>query len=299
MTRLGLIGFGEAGYNLTIHMDRTQIQLYAFDPAVGSADPRAAAIEKNAAENQVTLLPSMEALCAHCDILFCLTSARSALPIAKSTLPLLRPEQIYCDLNSASPKTKEEIADLYRAADRRFVEAAIMASVPANQTRVPIYLCGDDASVVADALNPAGMNLHVLGTTYGAASASKMLKSVLFKGFIALLTETVFATDRYGITEQVLDALKHMMLEEMTYEACCNYFVETAAMHSNRLAQEMEEVLATLQDMGENSIMTQATLEKMRWISAQGYNQRFPQRPHGYAEVLSYKHELAQNAQKQ
>ena len=120
-----------------------------------------------------------------------------------------------------------------------------------------------------------------------------MLKSILFKGFIALLLETVFATDKYHITEEVLGALKHMMLEEMTYEQCCNYFVEAGAKDSVRMAQEMEQVVETLESMGENSIMARATQKKLEWMTRQGYSRHFVTRPHGYAGVLEYKRELA------
>ena len=51
----------------------------------------------------------------------------------------------------------------------------------------------------------------------------------------------------------------------------------------------MEEVLSTLESMNENSIMTKATLEKMRWITSQGYNIEFALRPEGYKEVVEYK----------
>lgn len=291
MIHLGLIGFGEAGFHMTENFDHEIAKLYAFDILSMEDSPRGEKIRQNAASNQITLVSSMEELIEASHILFCLTSAGSALPIAAQTVPKLKEGQIYCDLNSTSPETKEKIAALFTDSPADFVEGAIMASVPANKTKVPIYVCGPKGPKVAELINPAGMNITFLKETYGAASAAKMLKSVLFKGFIALLTETVFATDKYGITEEVLQALKHILFVEMTYEECCNYFVGTMATHSKRLSAEMEEVLSTLESMGENSIMTQATLKKMRWITEEGYNEAFPLRPSGYEEVLGYKRE--------
>lgn len=298
MEKLGFIGFGEAPYNFTRNLDRSLIDVFAYDVAAKGNDLRGETIRKNAQANKVTLLDSVEELAAACDIIFCFTSANSALPIAKQTAPLMRENTIYVDLNSTSPSTKEAIGAVFESCKGDFVEAAVMASVPANRTKVPIYVCGKRGQELADRLNPTGTNIHFLRETLGAASAVKMLKSVLFKGFIALLTETVFATDRYGITEEVLGALKHMMFVEMTYEECCNYFVEAMAKDSGRMGQEMEEVIATLDSMGENSIMSRATREKMRWINEQGYGEHFVLRPHGYAEVLAYKRELEAKAAK-
>ena len=292
MNKLGFIGFGEAPYNFTCNLDRSKVDVYAFDLAAEGNDERGNMIRRNAAANSVTLVKDIKSLIDSCDIIFCFTSAGSALPIAKSAAPLMQPGMIYVDLNSTSPDTKEKINEVFKDSRGDFVEAAVMASVPANKTKVPIYVCGSKGRVVADTLNPAGTNISFLSETLGAASAMKMLKSVLFKGFIALLTETVFAADHYGVTEKVLGALKHMMLEEMTYEQCCNYFVEAAAKDSVRMGQEMEQVVETLKSMGENSIMAEAAQKKLEWLTEQGYCKHFIERPHGYAEVLEYKKQL-------
>lgn len=287
LLKLGLIGFGEAGYYLTTGMK--EVQLYTYDVLSKENSARGAKIRENAKNNGASFVDSLEDLAEVSNIIFCLTSANSAVPIAKSVAPLLRDDRVYCDLNSTSPATKESIGKIFEAYPAHFVEAAIMASVPANKTKVPIYVCGSLGAETAIQLNNIGMNVTFKGERLGVASATKMLKSVLFKGFIALLTETIFASDQYGITEEILQAFKHIITEEMTYEECCDYFMGTMVTHSKRLSYEMEEVLATLESMGENSIMTKATLEKMHWITDQGYNQEFALRPDGYVPILEYK----------
>lgn len=293
MKTLGFVGFGEAPFNFTKDLDRSMVKVFAFDVAAKGDDLRGQTIRSNAEKNSVTMVDSMEQLAQKSNIIFCFTSANSALPIAKQIAPLMRLGTLYVDLNSTSPATKVEIGKVFGGSKADFVEAAVMASVPANRTKVPIYVCGKRGAELESMLNPCGTNIHFKGETLGAASATKMLKSVLFKGFIALLIETVFAADRYSITEEVLGALKHMMTEEMTYEECCNYFVEAGAKDSVRMSQEMEQVVETLKSMGENSIMAQAACDKLRWMTEQGYCDHFVLRPHGYAEVLEYKRELA------
>lgn len=294
MIQLGLIGFGEAGYHLTSELKPGSAALYAYDAVAPQDSPRGEDIRQRAVKNRVTLTGSMEELFVQSDIVLCLTSANSALPIARQIAPLLREGQLYVDMNSTSPSTKEAISNVLKKGKGAFVEAAIMASVPVNRTRVPVCVCGDSAERLCEALNPCGMNFSVLSRQIGAASAMKMIKSVLFKGFIALLTETVFAAERYGITENTLGALKSILTEEMTFEECCNYFLCTMATHSERLGHEMEEVLLTLEAMGENDIMTRATLEKMRWMTEQGYSSKFAIRPTSFKEIIAYRNELEQ-----
>ena len=142
MIRLGFIGFGEAGYNMTVDFDPAHVSLYAFDTLSSDEGPKGQALRERAEKNHIVLVPSMEELVGHSDFLFCLTSAGSALPISKSVAPLMHQGQIYCDLNSTSPKTKEAISEVFQDSPADFVEGAVMASVPANRTKVPIYLCG-------------------------------------------------------------------------------------------------------------------------------------------------------------
>ena len=292
MINLGLIGFGEAGYYLTSELKPGSTNLYAYDPVAGQDSPRGVEIRERAVKNQVMLVDSQEELFARSSIVLCLTSANSALPIAKQIAPMLKKGQVYVDMNSTSPATKEAIHQALTESAGQFVEAAVMASVPANRTRVPVYVCGEAAEQLCELVNPCGMNFTTLSRQIGAASAMKMIKSVLFKGFIALLTETVFAAERYGITEKTLGALKSILTKEMTFEECCNYFLCTMATHSERLGHEMEEVLATMESMGENDIMTRATLEKMRWMTEQGYGRKFAVRPESYKEIVEYRDEL-------
>ena len=237
MISLGFIGFGEAAYYLTTDIDKSMVELYAFDVIAKDNSERAYKIRENASANSVKLVDSLEELSKRSKIILCMTSANSALPISKQVAPLLSEGQIYSDLNSTSPISYEKIGGVFKDSKADFVEAAVMASVPANRTKVPIYVCGKMGQQMADLLNSTGMNIKYLNENLGAASATKMLKSVLFKGFIALLTETVFATDKYGITEDVLQSFKNILFVEMTYEECCNYFIGTMATKWKRYYQ--------------------------------------------------------------
>ncbi len=293
MLKLGIIGFGEAGYYLTKEFVENSVQIFAYDSVVTGGGDRAALVTRRAAENGVTLVNSLEELFDCSEVIFCLTSAGSALPIAKSIEPLLREEQVYADLNSTSPMTKEKIADALASAKGEFIEAAVMNAVPAKKTKVPICVCGKHAEAFAQRLNACGMNVTAMGEKIGSASALKMLKSVLSKGIIALITETVFCTEKYGLTEKVLSSLKNT-IDMMTYEKFCHYVVTQASVHHERLSKEMDEVLETLDGLGENAIMTRATREKFLWMTKKGFRDHFKERPATYQEVIAVKRQIEQ-----
>lgn len=292
MLNLGIIGFGEAGYYLTSQFKENTVRGYAFDSAVIDRSPRADAVVQHAAENGIELVQSLAELAEKCEMIFCLTSAASAPKIAEQMAPLMREGSIYADLNSTSPKTKEIIAAHFSGSKGNFIEAAVMNAVPAKKTQVPILICGENCQQIAERLNETGMNVKALvGAAIGTASATKMLKSVLSKGVIALFTEAALVTEKYGLTETVFQSLWNTM-NNMTYEKFCHYVVTQAAYHNERLAKEMGEALATLNELDENSIMTQAAKRKFEWLHEKGFDSYFVERPNTYDEVIAAKHAL-------
>ena len=285
--KLGFIGFGEAPHHISRDFVNSDVEVRAFDVSAKDDSPRAQKMREHAAMDQVTLVTDMAELIAWGDVFFCFTSADVALPIARQAAPLLRPGQFYLDMNTTSPQTKREIAAVFADSQGDFVEGAVMASGPVNGSRVPVSVCGAKAKEAAELLNSHGMKFTYLSDDIGLASATKALRSVLAKGIIALVTETVFATDHYHITEEVLDKMKVTMFDERGFMGFCHYCVASAAIHNGRFCHEMEEVLKTLDDLGENSIMTQATLKKFEWLQQEGYAAYFPERAKTYDEVLA------------
>ena len=286
---LGFIGFGEAPYHIARGLSPERVRLYAFDIRAEDSTPKAEKVREHAAECRVTLVASLAELLRCGEVFLNFTSADVAPSIAAQAAPLLRPGQFYLDMNSMAPQSKREIASIFEASRGNFVEAAVMSSVPANGPQVPISLCGRAGAAASALLNALGMNTTFLSEEIGLASASKILRSVLAKGMIALLTETVFAADHYHLTEEVLEKLYNTMTREMTFQEFCHYSVCSAAIHNGRFCHEMEEALRTLEALHENSIMTQATLTKFEWLHQRGFSDYFSERPRTYDEVLEVK----------
>lgn len=299
MRKLGFIGFGEAGYYFTKDFPRDKVQLFAFGHHQDEDSEKGRTIRAHAQENGVTLSSSMEELIAESEIVFNLTTASAALPTAKLVAPLMKRGQTYVDMNSASPRTKEQIGEVFESSEGDFVEAAVMSSVPVGRTRVPVSVCGKTGRELAELMNELGANFTYLNENIGLASASKMLRSIGAKGMIALFAELVFCTDRYNLTEEVVNKLEKTVTEEMSFKGFVNYSVASAAIHNGRFCHEMEEVLHMMDDLGENSIMTQATLKKFEWLHQEGYADHFAVRAKTYDEVLAVKHQLDEKKKKE
>ena len=289
--RLGIIGFGEAGYYLSKDFTRDNLSVYAYDICLYEGNAKSNLVRARARENQVILVNDWQELTKKADMFFCLTSAASALSVAKEIAPLLQKGQIYIDMNSTSPHIKEEIGKIFEQSKADFVEAAVMSSVPTKRTQVPIWLCGKRSAETALQLNSIGMNVKAFSEELGQASAVKMLKSILAKGIIAVVTETIFCTEKYKVTDIVLKEEKEF-LDELGFFEYCNHDITQAVTHCERFYHEMEEVFATVQAIGENGIMTHAAAQKFKWLTEEGYNKHFLTRPESYHDIITIKNEL-------
>jgi 3-hydroxyisobutyrate dehydrogenase-like beta-hydroxyacid dehydrogenase len=197
----------------------------------------------------------------------CLTSASSALGIAQRVLPLLVAGQTYVDMNSAAPTVKQAIDQLPRAAGVAFCDSAVMGTVPGNNHKVPMLLSGSGAVVFAAAFLPRGMRLTVLEAEAGAASAIKMLKSVVMKGLPQLLLEAFQAGERFGVLDTLVASLGDS-LNGKTVEQLANTFTARTLIHAKRRSAEMDDVVATLEASGVDASMSRTTQHQLDKLAA-------------------------------
>ena len=283
---VGFIGFGEAGFHIAKGLRSAGgDNIVAYDIHTHTAG-RGELIRQRARESGVTLAESSRELTAASDILLSVVTASSALEATEQTTPFLHTRHLYADLNSVSPATKQSINAAIRTAGARFVEGAIMSPVPADGHRVPILLGGAGAHEFAEAMTPLGMRLEVLGVDVGRAAAVKMFRSIVVKGLEALLFECVLGASRYGAEKRVFDSLGETF-PGIAWDKLANYMIGRVVVHGERRAREMEEVAATLRELGIEPLMAEATARRQDWSARIGLRHMFDSNgPTGYAEVL-------------
>ena len=291
---VGFIGFGEAGSTSAGGLRGSGIdRLVAFDinahtPGLGPE------IQARASESRTTLVGSSEELARACDILLSTVTSSSALDAARQTAPFLQPRHIYIDLNSVSPASKRQIAQVIDASGARFVEAAVMAPVLPYGLRVPMLLGGEAAQVFADTMTPFGMRLEVLpSAAIGSAAAVKMCRSIVVKGLEALMVECVLAATEFDADDLVFASLNES-LPGIDWKKLADYMTSRVVVHGERRAREMEEVAETLRAIGIDPIMAEATARRQDWAAGMNLRSRFgPDGPSTYRELIEV---LMQNA---
>ena len=89
-------------------------------------------------------------------------------------------------------------AALVNACGARYVEGAVMAPVPGPDLKVPILAGGPAARDAAEILNGLGMNVKAVTTEPGRASAMKLCRSIMIKGWEALLVDCAAAARHWA-----------------------------------------------------------------------------------------------------
>lgn len=203
-------------------------------------------------------------------VILSLVTADQARAAAEETAQAIAPGALFCDLNSVAPETKRHAAHAIEQAGGRYVDVAVMAPVHPLGRKVPLLVAGPRAEAGAAALAAIGFtNVRIVGDSIGAASAIKMIRSVMVKGLEALTAECLLAAEAAGVRDEVLASLDASERARPWAERGA-YNLERMIVHGGRRAEEMEEVVKTLDTLGTGSAMARATTERQRAIGALG-----------------------------
>jgi 3-hydroxyisobutyrate dehydrogenase-like beta-hydroxyacid dehydrogenase len=151
----------------------------------------------------------------------------------------------YLDANAISPAHKQAIAARMQTSGVRFVDGGIIGLPPKARGQTWLYLSGETAASITCCFQAGPLEVEVIGTEVGKASALKMCYAAQNKGSIALLTAVMGAADRLG----VLDSLRQTWTRPGGPEKTDAHILR-AAPKAWRWSPEMLEIAATLEAAG-------------------------------------------------
>ncbi|HTO47683.1 MAG TPA: DUF1932 domain-containing protein [Burkholderiales bacterium] len=272
--RIGLVGYGEVGKILgRALVERKVAWVGTWDRLL--REPAAApAMRAHAAAAGVEAMPSFAALLERADVVIAAVTASQAHAVAVEAAGSIRPGTWFVDLNSASPGTKADSSRLIDGAGGRFVESAVMTSVPPYGIKVPMLLGGVHAQAIKALLAPLDFNMEVVADRVGVASAIKMCRSIVIKGLEAIVVESFTTARRYGVEAHVLASLRETF-PTLDWEQQGSYLFSRAAQHGKRRAEEMREVAITVREAGFDPQLSAAIAAKQDEVAALAREGRF------------------------
>lgn len=262
--QVGLVGYGEVGRILAEDLRAQGVAVAAYDLKLDGA--QAGPLRDHAATHGVTLAASHAELAARSDFIVSAVTASQAVPVAQACAPAVKPGAWFLDFNSASPGAKQRAAAAIDGAGGRYVEAAVMTSIPPYRIKVPLLLGGGGAAALAPLLVALGFDAKVASDRLGVASATKMCRSVMIKGLEAMVIESFTAARHYGVEDALIASL-HETFPGIDWEKQAAYFFQRVIEHGRRRSEEVREVAETVREAGLTPWSASGTAERQAWIA--------------------------------
>ncbi len=262
--QIGLVGYGEVGRILAEDLREQDIRVAAYDIKLGG--DQQVPLREHAARFGVALAGSHAELAESADFVISAVTASQAVPVTQACAPAIRQGAWFLDFNSASPGAKRRAAALIDAAGGRYVEGAVMTSVPPYRIKVPLLLGGRGARELAPLLVALGFDAKVASDELGVASAVKMCRSIMIKGLEAMVIESFTTARAYGVEDAVLASLAETF-PGINWEKQGAYFFQRVIEHGRRRAEEVREVAETVREAGLTPWSAQGTAERQAWVA--------------------------------
>jgi 3-hydroxyisobutyrate dehydrogenase-like beta-hydroxyacid dehydrogenase len=262
---VALIGYGEVGRIAAEDLRAAGVAVRACDVKLATA--AGAALREHAGRHGVALATAHAEAVRGARLVISAVTASQAVAVAEAAAPGLAPGAFFLDFNSASPGAKIAAARIVDATGARYVEGAVMTSVPPYRLKVPLLLGGPHAEALAPllhALGFAGAKVH--DARLGVASATKMCRSVMIKGLEAMVIESFTTARHHGVEDAVIASLRETF-PGIDWEKQAAYFFQRVIEHGRRRAEEVREVAQTVREAGLVPHSAAGTAERQAWMA--------------------------------
>jgi 3-hydroxyisobutyrate dehydrogenase-like beta-hydroxyacid dehydrogenase len=267
-SRIGFLGYGEVGQRFAsdLRAGGAQRELATFDLLLHQA-AAGEGMRRHASAHRVELMADAAALADESTLIFSAVTADQALRAVQSLAERNLRHTIVVDVNSAAPQTKVECAALVAESGGRYVEAAVMTSVPSHGIRVPMLLGGAHAAQAEELLRGLGFVAQTVSAELGVASAIKLCRSVIIKGLESLVIESFTAARRLGVERQVLASLAETY-PQFDWEKQGDYLFSRVIQHGKRRAEEMRASAQMIDGIGIGAVMAAAVAQRQSAVAA-------------------------------
>lgn len=247
---IAMLGIGEAGGTLARDLIAIGVQVRGWDP------------EPRNLPDGLDFADSNPAAASGADIVLSVNWASVAVEVATEVSPVLKPDQLYADLNTSAPRLKRNIAPIIEKTGASFVDAALMDPVPPKGLGTQVYASGSGAERFAEKMTPLGMPVTFLDREAGNAATHKLVRSIMYKGVAAVIMECLEAAEALDMTGYA----RGQMLKIISDEAMIDRFVSGSIKHASRRVEEMEAVVEMLDSIGVSSFTSQASVKRLKEI---------------------------------
>ena len=264
MQHIAIIGYGEVGRILAEDLRAQDRAVTAYDIKLRGevGEP----LREHALRFGVALAASHAQAVQGAELVISAVTASQTVQVAEACAAGLPAGAFFLDFNSASPGAKVRAGEAVTGAGGRYVEAAVMTSLPPYRSQVPLLLGGPEAQTLAPLINELGFKARVASERLGIASATKMCRSVMIKGLEAMVIESFTTARHYGVEDAVIASLQETF-PGIDWEKQGAYFFQRVIEHGRRRSEEVREVAQTVREAGLEPWSAGGTAERQAWVA--------------------------------
>ena len=239
---VAVLGLGEAGGRIAADLAAAGCAVRGWDPVARPAG--------------IDTTPDASSAVRGAEIVLSINAAAVALEVAGGVAGSLADDAVYADCNTASPALKRALATSVPA---RFVDVALVGTVPTLGLRTPALVSGAGAERFAELFRPLGMPVDVVGSAAGDAAGLKLLRSVFMKGLAAAAIESVEAARAAGAEERVRADIASVIGEPLLER-----LLTGSQAHA---ARRVDEMRAAVDYLGELGIRPRVAAAAADWLA--------------------------------
>jgi 3-hydroxyisobutyrate dehydrogenase-like beta-hydroxyacid dehydrogenase len=243
---------------------------------VTSLEGRGARTKSLAAVAGIEDAGSVEGVVRESDVIFSVTASAAAPTVGREVAQSLADRDnplLFVECNALAPQTVRKIAATVGEAGGHVVDVGIVGGPPTDHRGPKFYASGPHADELLG-FRELGLDVRPIGPDIGQASGLKMCYAALTKGLSALGTELLLAAAR-------LDLLDALLAEFGDSQPVVLDWLERAIPgmppKSRRWVSEMEEIAATLGELGLGSGYHLAAANLFRWVGQTSLAQERPE----------------------
>ncbi len=248
--RVAILGLGEAGSHFANDLIDLDVSVFGFDPAL-----------KRDVHPKVQLMPSNAEAARHADLILSVNVSSAAEEVAREVSSVVHKGQVYAEMNTASPHQKMAVAKILAHTGALVADVAIMAPVPPKGLKTPFLTSGLGAFKFLELLKPYHADITLLNETVGDAATHKLLRSIVYKGFAAVMGEAITASKAMGLEKYMREQIASLIGGN---DALIDRFIEGSKTHALRRSHELEAIIEMLKDNRVDPVMSRVTLKSLQ-----------------------------------
>lgn len=250
LQKIGILHPGEMGTFVAAAIQNSGLEVFWV------SEGRSEASKARAAEHNLSDTGTLSQLCATCAVIVSVCPPHAAESLAQSVI-----EQgfqgIFIDANAISPQKAVRIGEAMSAAGIDFVDGGIIGGPAWRDGSTCLSLSGEKADLAAPLFSDP-LQVDVIGSDIGQASALKMVFSARAKGTAALQLAVMGAAESLGVREALE---KQWQRYDDNEPAATHALLQRITKKAWRFQGEMDEIVETFGDAAQPTGFHQAASE--------------------------------------